>query len=430
MNNQRTYYALWSSPDKERTLIPHQCMGTLCYDSSKDIVLTLMIPPTKGVISSCYKHYDVLWGKDANGVKYTLFDLNEIETSIYDCNFSKHEYKVRFILIGEHILSLDTEFFTRCVVQYPRLIDWAYKSLITKTNEDNCRVYRVSQANDSIIDVNIDGNIKYILNPRCILDNRGNFLGVTLKQFTEFIIESKSKCSIRGFINYVLEFNNLFSIILFSGQTPTCLDFYIDSDKFRRFELLFKYNKVDEIHENPLIKYDQLRYKISYMFKTWHENYSQIYPICNHLITAIQNEGEFDNSNFLIIAQALDGYFKRFVNKKDGKDTKQYEHQIKKLLEHFGGVQLLQKCKLDAKVLSHSRHKYSHLIPDTETKNVEMAVSGEELYYLTRKSIVLLTCCILDFLGLTIEEINECFKNSIIERIVNDIPFWYIENDD
>ena len=118
------------------------------------------------------------------------------------------------------------------------------------------------------------------------------------------------------------------------------------------------------------------------------------------------------------------------MNKKDGKDTKQYEHQIKKLLEHFGGVQLLQKCKLDAKVLSHSRHKYSHLIPDTETKNVEMAVSGEELYYLTRKSIVLLTCCILDFLGLTIEEINECFKNSIIERIVNDIPFWYIENED
>lgn len=428
-NNPRIFYALWTSPDKMRNLIPHQCMGTLCYNNCKDITLTLMIPPSQGVISTCYKHYDVLFGKDANGVKYTLFDLNTIEEPIYDCNFSKHEYKVRFILIGEHILSLDTEIFDRCVVQFPRLIDWAYKSRITKLNEpNNVMEYRVSRTKDSILEIDIDGDIKYILNPRCLLDNRENFLGVTLKQFTELIIESNCKKTIRDLINSIMEFNNLFSIVLFSEQAPSSIEFYISNDKYRRFELLFKNSKIDNTHGTPLIKFEQLKDKIPSMFKKWHENYKQIFPICNHLITAIQKDGEFDDSNFLIIAQALDGYFKRFVNKKDGKDTKQYEHQIKKLLEHFKGVEALQTCNLDAKVLAHSRHKYSHLIPDDETKNVEKAVSGEELYYLTKKGIVLLTCCILDNLGLTIDEINSCFENSVVERIVNDIPFWYTED--
>ena len=428
-NNPRTFYALWTSPDKMRNLIPHQCMGTLCYNNCKDITLTLMIPPSQGVISTCYKHYDVLFGKDANGVKYTLFDLNTIEEPIYDCNFSKHEYKVRFILIGEHILSLDTEIFDRCVVQFPRLIDWAYKSRITKLNEpNNVMEYRVSRTKDSILEIDIDGDIKYILSPRCLLDNRENFLGVTLKQFTELIIESNCKKTIRDLINSIMEFNNLFSIVLFSEQAPSSIEFYISNDKYRRFELLFKNSKIDNTHGTPLIKFEQLKDKIPSMFKKWHENYKQIFLICNHLITAIQKDGEFDDSNFLIIAQALDGYFKRFVNKKDGKDTKQYEHQIKKLLEHFKGVEALQTCNLDAKVLAHSRHKYSHLIPDDETKNVEKAVSGKELYYLTKKGIVLLTCCILDNLGLTIDEINSCFKNSVIERIVNDIPFWYTED--
>ena len=90
---------------------------------------------------------------------------------------------------------------------------------------------------------------------------------------------------------------------------------------------------------------------------------------------------------------------------------------------------MLRACNLDAKVLAHSRHNYSHLIPDDETKNVEKAVSGEELYYLTRKAIVLLTCCILDNLGLTIDEINICFKDSAVEEIVHDIPFWYTEEE-
>ncbi len=429
-NNPRTFYALWTSPDKMRNLIPHQCMGTLCYNNCKDITLTLMIPPSQGVISTCYKHYDVLWGKDANGVKYTLFDLNEIEKSIYDCNFSKYEYKVRFILIGEHILSLDTEFFNKCVVQFPRLIDWAYKSKITLLNEPNNIVeYRVSRAKESIAEVAIDDNTKYILNPRCLLDNRGNFLGVTLKQFTEFIVESRGSCSIRSFINYVVEFGNLLSVALFSEQTPTSIVFTREGDRYRQFELLFRYDNEDETPKKALIKFEQLRDKIPSMIKAWHENFNQIFPICNYLISSLNKNREFDAPDFLIIAQALDGYFKRFVNKKDGKNTKQYEHQIKKLLEYFKGVKALQACNLDAKVMAHSRHKYSHLIPDDETKNIEKAVNGEELYYLTQKCIVLLTCCILDNLGLTTEEINICFDGSVIEEIVNDIPFWYIEEE-
>jgi hypothetical protein len=153
-------------------------------------------------------------------------------------------------------------------------------------------------------------------------------------------------------------------------------------------------------------------------------------PITKYLAQAVtEQKGEFDAPDFLIVAQALDGYFKRFVNKKDGKDIRKYDDQITKLLEYFKDVDALRACNLDAKVMAHSRHKYSHLIPNDETKNVEKAVSGEELYYLTRKAIVLLTCCILDNLGLTIDEINICFKDSAVEEIVHDIPFWYIEEE-
>jgi hypothetical protein len=159
------------------------------------------------------------------------------------------------------------------------------------------------------------------------------------------------------------------------------------------------------------------------MLKKWYANFDQMSPICSYLVQSIHN-GVFDTPNFLIVAQALDGYHKRFVNKKDGKDVQQYEHQIKKLLKLFEGVGLLNQCKLDAEVLAHSRHKYSHLIPDNDTKKVEKAVRGSELFRLTRKAIVLLTCCILDYLGLTTEEINKCFEDSEVAQIVHTLSFY------
>lgn len=67
---------------------------------------------------------------------------------------------------------------------------------------------------------------------------------------------------------------------------------------------------------------------------------------------------------------------------------------------------------------------HSHLIPDND-KKVEKAVAGEDLYDLTRKCIVLLTCCILDNIGLTTEEINICFEDSAIQEIVNDLPPFF-----
>ena len=158
------------------------------------------------------------------------------------------------------------------------------------------------------------------------------------------------------------------------------------------------------------------------ILKLWHSNYEQIAPICKYLIRSLKNEATFDAPDFLIVAQALDGYFKRFLYNKDGKEIKQYKRQIEILLNEFKDIDVIKACNLDADVLTQSRHKYSHLIPDSD-KKITKAVEGEDLYWLTQKCIVLLACCILDMLGLTKEEINLCCNKSPIEQIAISIPF-------
>lgn len=156
------------------------------------------------------------------------------------------------------------------------------------------------------------------------------------------------------------------------------------------------------------------------MLRTWHDNFDKVSPISGYLIDSLGKNSSFDVPDFLIIAQALDGYHKRFVNKKDGRDVRQYKEQMDALLKAFEEVDVIRNCKIDSEVLTDSRNKYSHLYPDDEESK---AVKGGRLYRLTEKCKILLTCCLLNMMGLTSEEINICCNQSPIDAMVNSLSF-------
>ena len=158
------------------------------------------------------------------------------------------------------------------------------------------------------------------------------------------------------------------------------------------------------------------------MLRVWHQNYDKIAPISSYLVDSLRKKNEFSVPDFLIIAQALDGYHKRFVNKKNGKDIKKYEEQIKVLLNQFKDVQVIQECNIDPEVLKDTRHKYSHLYPDDEKSK---AVEGDALYWLTEKCKILLTCCVLNMMGLTNAEIDLCCNTPAIRRMLGYLPFAF-----
>ena len=104
------------------------------------------------------------------------------------------------------------------------------------------------------------------------------------------------------------------------------------------------------------------------------------------------------------------------LNKKDGgKDIRKYKEEVDILLDRFKDVEVIKKININTEVLEQSRDKYSHLIPDEEKP---LAVEGLELYALTKKCKVLLTCCILDMLGLDTDEINLCCNKSYLSSII------------
>lgn len=387
--------------------------GTLTYYEEQDSILEIY-HVLSNFHSHHYKYNDVMWGRDANGHIFTLFNVVIQDRPLGD--MTNTVFDVGLILVGEHVLSSEDTRFGKCIVQFPYLRNWAFHNNITSSNAGALTYFKMPLESTNLLEILHEDGCWWRLWQNQMID-RGMY-DLTITQTTEFEIEASKPLSIWSYTKQVEEFAQFLSIALYCEQNPTKIVMKNYKDG-RKSVLLFKKNASVNPEKSSLIKFGLLKDKLSPMLNVWHKNYDKISPISSYLIDSLDKKNRFDVPDFLIIAQALDGYHKRFINKKDGRDVRKYEEQIDILLNQFKDVEVIKKCKINAEILKDTRHKYSHLYPDDEKS---LAVEGDDLYWLTEKCKVLLTCCILNMLGLTNKEINLCCNQSPISQIIDSLP--------
>lgn len=91
----------------------------------------------------------------------------------------------------------------------------------------------------------------------------------------------------------------------------------------------------------------------------WYRVEEEIAPIREQLIESIIDKSRFTTWDFLILAQAVDGFHSRFV---DRSDNKAYIKRVDELLSKFSDVQKIKDSKLDSAIVRNSRHYYSHFL--------------------------------------------------------------------
>ena len=409
------YHTRMNFPEPEKMMgRERRYTGTLTYYGDKDITLELYHVPSNFRFNS-FAQNRVMWGQDSNGHVFTLFNAQVVHKQIGD--FSLTKSVVGLVLMGEHVLSVEDTRFKSCKVQFPYLRNWAFHDNITPSNAGKFIYFKTSLGASKLLEtINEVGACWRLWQGQSI---ERTIHDLSIIQTTTLEIEAIKALSIGSYLKQIEEFSQFLSIALYGDQNPTEVKF-INKESGRESVLMFKKDASVDPDIFTLIKFDLLKEKLPEMLNQWHNNFDKIAPISSYLIDSLQKKSRFDVPDFLIIAQALDGFHKRFVNKKDGKDVRKYEEQIQILLNQFKSVKVIKACKIDPVVLKDSRHKYSHLYPDDEKS---LAVEGNELYWLTEKCKILLTCCILNMLGLTNKEINLCCEEcSPIKQIVDSLP--------
>lgn len=417
MDNCTSYTGTWWVPNDNPDVPPQQkVVGNLILHEVGGMKLELF--GSLNGVSSYQQIVDVLWGTDYNGTDYTLFNLR------WQKSGNSVHYWIQYVLVGEHRISMEDACYIECHVDYPHLREWTEVKMnkYGEYYDHNNKKLTSSIGEDTIF---LQGKVEDAFAYKIVGRNSCSFTEseITIKNETQLHIQPPRLSSIRHFITLTREFSQFISLAQFSVQHPSKLYFLKEGDSVGT-RLLFNVKPSHKPYEFPyfLISLGLFQERIPSFIIKYHSVYDRIATLTKYLLSSIHAD-EFDAPDFLIVAQALEGYFKRFVNQTEltnGKDWQKEEDGYKALVKHFGTIDAIKRCNIDTGVLWASRNKYSHLYLN-EKPNSPKAATGTDLLILTQKCKILLTCCILDQIGMTTDEINKAFDRSIICNIIYNV---------
>lgn len=403
-----TWNGEWWVPQSEIPNAPN-AVGRLLYYENKNPELEITVISTANAFVWPNKEYPVIYGMDASGNIFSLFNAYRHPEN----NASKIVFSIDYILIGEQVSTMeDTLFFKKAIVTFPHLHDLFVFRRVEEIVDNSTTTYKINHQ-PSVLEypIKIDDKTTWTFVSNVETNITGkHYSDIHIHQDTNLVIEHEEITSINHFKYLISEFSQFLSVALFSNQQPSKI-ILVGESWTTEATLLYKPKASAEWHLR-FIGDAMPNSRISELLTQWHAKFNDIAPISSYLIRSTEYQTEFDAPDFLIVAQALDGYWKRFFNKcrTEGKDIRKYNEELQQMMAYFRGVAIIQNLGLDTVVAVQTRHKYTHWTPNGE-EGTELAVTDpKQLRLLTLRMKILLLCCVLDYMGMTIQEIDTSFK--------------------
>jgi hypothetical protein len=420
MTKDEEYKGFWFVPTNPEIKVP----GILYFEANKEIRLELIggfESEIQEILTN--KSIEIIHGITHKSEKVSLLICNRYGSWNLSSEYPTTNYTCQYFILGKHLSTISELVFDRIEVDFTSLYEWypsgriqheisfTNKNKLTETN------FKISDSDYWEDVINIDNEYQIRIYGAAGFTSSVDQREFNLTQNTFFEVNTiNSKRSFIDLFNKVGIFRQFLSLAALSSVDFLQITLF-DNDDYQEFE-----NGERLIHSIPLYfieekqKFDkpqrhQFLFKhtdISHIFpqiiKKWYGDKQNLAPIRNHLISSVKTKKVFTSLDFLIIVQALEGYHRRFIHKKDDKVLKT---RLGELIDLFKGINKITNNPINITHVVSSRNYYSHFFD--RNKNV---LDGVKLFYLTNQLRNLLICCVLRLLGFDIGLTNKLLNEN------------------
>ena len=411
MLDTQKYKGLWWLPYDEGNQIP----GILIIERDHIVLETIGAlgseSPMDHFVGDKVVQHDVIWGISSESKEISIFNSHEAIIFNTSCPFSTAKYTAQVVAVGKHISSLDESGNYDVKVYIDELPYWFNPNCLHFNSNEKLFAWSADLNNANHVTVQIEDGCNLELQGEVQIKHTKTGMRVEVEQLSTLNFAFTKPVSMQDAKRKVFTFEQFLS---FATLTPV---------QYSRFQLIDKDKKTDpiknwtiEIFEKKengsgspdrfweyLFVYETIKDAFPSIIRKWYEEKNS-FPIRSHLIDSVGHRGTFCSNDFLIVAQAVEGYYCRY--KKDGLGITSI---LENLRQDFSDIAVLELSDEDINCIRDSRHYFSHLLPPGKKEHV---VDGLQLYDLNHKLRKLLLCCLLNFIGFSNEEINKIFSKS------------------
>lgn len=408
METIKEFKGLWWIP----TYSEKKIAGVLRYSRTEDTTLEIIgeFQDEDWLLDSNDQHrYDTIHGTSSDGKDVTVIASIPIDATLNSsCSFPLVKYLAPMVVHGKHLLTPDEKFISRITVSYNELSIWYRPDLINVVTHSRKVFFIERNIERYELKLEIDPNTSLILSPK--VDVKQDATSYNILQYTNLLIEFKQPVDLQEAIRIIGGFNQFLSFATFSSVQ--CKEICFDYDGRADNHIYYHFSKEEYKpfleHFRYLFTYDTIKEKFPTIIKKWYED-EDIIPIRTHLIQSLNRGGKFSSGDFLVVIQAIDGYYKRYKKK----EAKLYNILVE-LVKEFSDISCLELVKADFSRIVSSRDYYSHLLPVRKKNSI---LSWQELHALDFQLRKLLICCLLQFIGFDNTEINTICSKSCNEAL-------------
>lgn len=413
--------------------------GILTYTPNESIKLELIgqLKPTSSVVEEFINREDeaVILGFSSDAKEISLMNCYPSGGSLnFSYRFPIQRYNCQHLVIGSHVTSLDTPHFFKAQICIPYLSLWATPNAIERSMcykekhvEKCCIEFKTEGNNIDAVDIedyrlSIDGVVNY----------SGECFEPKIEQRTLVSLTNESDYSLNDALRKIFLFEQFLSFAALRPLESSKIVLF-DKSKYQQLDngekhffpiqyIRVYHGKETKTEQNIarrwsfLFTYETIRTEFQSILKKWYLQQADIAPIRHHLIECVRQKGSFSSVDFLIIIQAIEGFWWRFrdddYKRSNHLNSKKQTHLntiLESLINEFKDIKQLNLNEINISEVVDSRHYFSHFILKEKKP---YAKDGLELYCLTNKIRKLLICCLLNFVGFANSQISKIIQNS------------------
>jgi hypothetical protein len=432
------YHGEWwipSNPDK-------RIKGTLTFNQDIGAVLDLIEP--------FEVPYKTIYGINSAGTEMTLLECTQLSI-----NFPGSPCKIlgQLFFFGALFESKQDILFDSYYCQLSHVNDWIFKSGIKTENEFSKNIVIKFDCPDTI-SILISPDVKMDIEFQPSFSINRNESEIKLKQVSQISFHPKEKTKLDEYLKLMHHFRNF--LCLFTQETvfPQKIYGIIKNSNMPLVNIYYKLDAPTSIRTdvfNPLLEYKYLGNKFEIYLQNWYTKYDDLEPIFTLYSGTYYGRFVYLNLKFLCLVQALEAYYRRFIQERE-LPIKEHKERISSILSSVPSIYmewLTEKLEFSneppllkqlnaiysrfakepmylflgdevfTKKVKDTRHYLTHY----DKKLKKKAADGIELFVITEKLRILVELCLLNEIGFSMKELSELIRQKYVQRL-NQLPIY------
>jgi ApeA N-terminal domain 1/Apea-like HEPN len=398
-----------------------QVMGTIKFVPQEGATLELF---GKFKLSK-FDKFDIILGILSEGKYATLYNtfLTNFKFNTSG-GFGTARYHVNYFLVGVGFEKTSELGFNKIHIHYSHLNEWLNLKGFEFNRSEDRRIVEIKYQLPEDIQIQVNPKTTITIKNSYNIPSKKQSQELGIQQFSYIQILHKRRDNFKNILKDIVHIQNLFTLFIQTPIMPSIINLFyrIGNNKSMHEVKLYysllkpRYLKEDLMFMDMLIPYKSISSNFENILKNWIDCREKLHTVFIPFFSNYYSPFYYASDKFLNLTRAVEAFHREAFNQRNAYFKKRVKEVLSTYSRCFNGLLKIRSKEQFAEKIKNLRNHFTHSNP----LEAGMDKYSLQLHFYSERLQIILTCAILNYIGIDRNLIKEHLEKS---KIYNHIRY-------